>query len=247
MKRAAVLLSILALAPAALGADLTIEGPDLVAPYRIVRLKAGGVPDKAGLIWRVRSADPRNGVDWATRQNVKNPEWVAPPGMYRVELTCATMGADGQLSLDTAEKTVTIGDPVPPGPLPPPTPPGPTPPGPTPGPAPIPAPGFRVLFVTESADLTRLPAAQAQIFTGAEVRAYLNAKCAVGSDGVTKEWRAWDKDQPTGAEAKHWRDAMARPRTALPWMIISTGTAGYEGPLPKTVADTLALLKRYGG
>lgn len=244
MRRATVhlLTLIVALAAGRAAADgLSIDGPEAVAPYRIVRLKASGVPDKAGVIWRVRPVAGTPTVDWASRQNTKNVEWVAPPGQYRVELTAATVAADGTVSLDYAERVVTIGD----APSPPP---GPGPgPGPTPGPAPIPLPGFRVLMVVESADLSKLPAAQVAVLTAADVRAYLNAKCAVGPNGVNREWRQWDKDVVTANEAPHWQAAMARPRQSLPWIVISTGTAGYEGPLPATVAETLTLLKRFGG
>lgn len=34
---------------------------------------------------------------------------------------------------------------------------------------------------------------------------------------------------------------------ALPWVIISNGKSGYEGPLPGTADEFLALLKRFGG
>jgi hypothetical protein len=104
-----------------------------------------------------------------------------------------------------------------------------------------------VLIVYETADLSRLSRAQANILTAAEVRAYLNARCATGPDGKTAEWRIWDQNVDTAAEAPIWRAAMARKRDKLPWLIISTGKSGYEGPLPASVDDTLKLLKQFGG
>lgn len=132
------------------------------------------------------------------------------------------------------------------GATPGPQPPKPDPVPPNPSPAPIAEPGFRVLVVYETADLPQLPRAQQQILTGPEVRGYLDQKCAKASG--TAEWRFFDKDTqfPSTCDSV-WCKAMKRPRTALPWLIVSDGKSGYEGPLPPTVAETLDLLKKWGG
>ncbi len=152
--------------------------------------------------------------------------------------------AAGDVPSDPALATVTIvgqpDPPVPPGPVPP------DPPGPTPGPVPIPGDGLRVLIVYESADLAKMPPAQQSILDSAAVRGYLQEKCAKGPDG-TPERRIWDKDTDASAESKLWQDAFKRPRKEVPWLVISNGKAGYEGPLPATVDDALKLLKQYGG
>lgn len=135
-------------------------------------------------------------------------------------------------------------DPTPPGPVPPIP---PAPPGPTPGPAPIPAAGFRVLILYESAELSKIPPDQRQIIFSKDVRDYLNAKCIAGADGKTKEWRMFDKDTDVSSETSIWQAAMQRHPLSLPWMLISTGTSGFEGPLPANPADALTLLKKYGG
>lgn len=128
-------------------------------------------------------------------------------------------------------------------------PPGPGPgPGPQPpSPAPIPDAGFRVLVVYEAMDAARLPAAQNAILTSGIIRDYLDAKCVVGPDGKTKEYRIWDKDTNGNLDSKLWGDAMARPRKSIPWILISDGKTGFEGPLPADVTSTLDLLKKYGG
>ena len=129
----------------------------------------------------------------------------------------------------------------------PPVPPGPGPkPDPTP-PAPIPVAGLRVLIVEETEDRPKLPANQTLILGSTLLRSWLNASCAKGADGRSPEYRILDKDTPMATDAKHWQDAMKRPRSQLPWIVISNGTTGFEGPLPATVDETLALLKKFGG
>ena len=160
---------------------------------------------------------------------------------------------DGQFSLvvaackgDSVKQAVcliTAGTPGP-GPKPP------LPPDPIPDPisdVPIPYPGFRVLVVYETADLTKMPAAQQNVLFTKVVRDYLNEKCIAGADGKTKEWRMWDKDVATQGETKLWQDAMKRSRKSIPWIVISTGKTGYEGPLPADVPAAMELLKKFGG
>lgn len=157
------------------------------------------------------------------------------PGRYRIMAYTALKDTPSL----PAVCVIVVGDAPDPGPGP-----GPGPkPDPTP-PAPIPMEGFRVLIVTETAD--KLTAAQTGIIFGEKVRGYLREKTAKGPGG-TPEFRVFDKDVDATGEAKHWQDALRRPRTALPWLIISNGNHGYEGPLPASVDETLTLLKKFGG
>jgi hypothetical protein len=173
------------------------------------------------------------------------------PGEYWV-FVVATGTVDGATDLDFAPWKITV-SPVGPAPKPPdPTPPpGPEPPGPNPpqppGPAPIPLPGLRVLVIYESADLSKLPPAQTAVLYSKSLRDLLNAKCAVGPDGKTKEWRIYDADVDTSGDVETWKAAMARPRRSLPWVVISNGAAGYEGPLPATVDEMAKLVEKYAG
>lgn len=174
---------------------------------------------------------------------------VEAAGKGRVELLVIPVGA--KTSADIVRRTLDVDSgigpqpppepPVPPGPTPP-VPPEPTPPTP---PAPIPGDGFRVLFVIETADVSKLPKEQLTILTAKSIRDYLNAKCV--KVGNQPEYRIWDKDIDVTHAGPIWQQAMQRPRQSLPWLIISDGKTGYEGPLPKTVDETLALLKKYGG
>jgi hypothetical protein len=105
-----------------------------------------------------------------------------------------------------------------------------------------------VLIVLETADLSKLPPAQALALTSQDVRAYLNTKCVAGADGKTKEWRVWDKDTIADAETPLWQAAFKRAAgKTLPWIIVSNGKTGTEEALPKDAASLLALLKKYGG
>lgn len=119
-----------------------------------------------------------------------------------------------------------------------------------PKPAPIPGDGFRALFVYETSELNKLSQSQFDALCGADFRAYLNSKCALGADGKTREWRIWDKDIDTTGETKLWQDAMknalAAPNFKTPYAVISsTGKTVFSEPLPD--GDLLAWIKQWGG
>lgn len=119
-------------------------------------------------------------------------------------------------------------------------PPGPGPePKPDPvNPPPIPGDGLRVLMVYETSK-TNEPG-HLPLFSKT-IRDYLDAKC------VAAGYRIFDKDIDASRDNKIWQDAIKRPRTQIPWIVISNGKTGFEGPLPQTVPETLELLKKFGG
>ena len=124
------------------------------------------------------------------------------------------------------------------GPQPPPKP-TPTPPTPAPADVPIKADGLHVLIVYDAK--VPLPEAQFNVIYGQKSRQMLNAKCA-----TTAAWRIWPADADTSAEQGHWKDAYARPRKSLPWVLVSNPkVGGFEGPLPATVDEFEALIGRY--
>lgn len=165
------------------------------------------------------------------------------PGVYRFIFVGAT--GDGKVEYSTTDLTAGIPPTPPPTPDPvdPPTP-GPGP-GPTPTPAPIPLEGFRALMVYDAATLARLPASQQAIFYSPEVRGLLNSLCVPGPKN--REWRVLPSETNMDADAEHWRNAMKRERKSLPWLILSNGKTGYEGPLPSTVEETVGLIKKIAG
>jgi hypothetical protein len=113
--------------------------------------------------------------------------------------------------------------------------------------APIQATGFRVLVVYDSVNLARLPAAQVSIFTSPDVSTYCRDHCTKGADGKTPEYRCFTSGCDVSKEPQVWQDAFKLPRQSLPWIVISDGKTGFSGPLPANTADTLTLLRKYGG
>lgn len=161
-----------------------------------------------------------------------------------VKLEAATIAAIKLYVKDLDKKLKKAGiDVVPPGPEPGPFPPvPPKPPEPDVKP-PIPGDGLRVLIVYETGDLAN--SETDAILRGGKVRGYLSVNCAKGPNGVTPEARIYDKDIDQTNMPQIWKDAMARPRKQVPWIIISNGKTGYEGPLPKNVDETIGLIDKY--
>jgi hypothetical protein len=147
------------------------------------------------------------------------------------------MGLNLTISVDDG---VVVVPPVPPTP--------PTPPEPPPTPAPVPDAGLRVLIVHETDSFGDLPAGQREIIGSnapGSVRDYLNTHCVKVGD--EPERRILDKDQPDGLarESTIWQAVWKRPRESTPWIVVSNGKEGFEGPLPQTPAECLSLLKKY--
>lgn len=154
------------------------------------------------------------------------------PGRYRL-LAYSSVKDD---PTEPAIVTVVIGGaaPVPPTPVDPVDPPAPK------------VETFRVLLVYESAAV--LPAAQFGVLYGKEVEQYLTANCT--KDGDKNGWRRLDKEATTDNDTETFSAlwAAVKPKvTRVPCVAIEVnGTVTIE-PLPASVPDTLALLKKYRG
>lgn len=139
---------------------------------------------------------------------------------------------------------IVIGDPgpTPPGPKPP-TPPDP----PKPEPSPIAADGLHVMVLFETADKSKMSKGHFDIVYGMEMRQWLKANCTADTGaGDGKAYWIVDKDADLSQLAKKWQDAVQRPRTSVPWLIISNRPkGGYEGPLPVDTEATIKLLERF--
>lgn len=154
--------------------------------------------------------------------------WIPTSGDQGVGIA---IGADGKAVVFT--KLITVSPtPVPPGP----------------GPAPINAVGLYCLVVEDMQQRDDLPASQREVITATgpgSLRAYLNFKCAKDQAGMPCLRFIGSKDD-LSRDLPVWREGLARPRTSLPWIVISNGKSGYEGPLPKTMAEAVALAKKFG-
>lgn len=156
------------------------------------------------------------------------------PGVYKVGVIVAKdVGGKAVLGQPQVVVVTVKGDPIPPGP------------DPKPDPKPIPPlpDGFRVLVVYETAE--KLSQGHAAVIGSTEVRKYLNEKCL--KVGGQPEYRFFDKDTPLVKESEVWKAAMILKRDSLPWLIVGDGKNGYQGPLPASVAETMAILKKFGG
>lgn len=120
------------------------------------------------------------------------------------------------------------------------------PPAPTPDViTPVVAPNLRVLIIEETAERHRLMPDQIAMLTAGEVRNYLLAKTA--KVGNTPGYRILDKDADLKHEDGYWRELMSKPRQSVPWIVIKNDKTEYAGPLPKSLPEAMALLKKYGG
>ena len=221
-----------------LAAEVKLPANVKVKPGRLVRVEAS-TDGKFPIKWVNLNEDvdliPDSSGKYAIALGVK-------PGRFKL----AAYTSDEKGPSEPAICVLEVEGSVPPSPPPPG--PGPTPPSP-PAPsdeAPIKVPGFRVMLIYESEDLTKMPASQQLILYSKEVRDYLKAKC-VENEVKTGEYYILDKDADVSSLPKYIQEAFARPKKSIPWMLISDGKTGYEGPLPANVTDTLKLLKKYGG
>jgi hypothetical protein len=219
-----------------------VPSAELTLPMQVI--------GEAGAFIRVSAATDCKSVKWVAMDPGLN---VFPADLLKNSLSTVVIGgkpgvyrllaytACGDTPSDPAITMVIVTAPVVPTPGPEPNP--PNPPTPTP---PAPAPGqISVLFVDNVDDYGK-PEYQPylEVLNSSAIVDYLNSHCA--KVGSTPEWRHWDVSTDVSHESQKWQDAMKLPRASLPWIAITNGKTGYSGPLPKTEAETLALLKQWG-
>lgn len=179
-----------------------------------------------------------NRVPYQAKKVTKEYYEIDKPGKWFIDVTAI----DFAKSLYGRKSTVLeIGV----GPEPAPTPePGPTP---TPTPdnvAPIEGDGLRVLIVYESFDAPNLSKGHQEVMNSEKVRTYLTENCAKDEQGHA-EFRVFDKDIVFNDKSSKWAKAISRPRSSLPWLLISNGKTGYEGPLPEHVEEMVLLVDSF--
>ena len=121
--------------------------------------------------------------------------------------------------------------------------PDPEPPKPDPNDVvPIPGDGLRVLIVYEQDDQSKYKPDIIKQLYSLTMRQFLNSVCVKSSAGLP-EYRVLDEE--VEGEDSIWLTALKRKRESLPWIIISNGKRGFEGPLPTTEAETRKLIEGY--
>lgn len=176
-------------------------------------------------------------------------------GTFTVSVTWYVVDFKAQTVTEQfAQRVLDLGDIKPPEPVPP-KPPEPDPKPKPDGTSPFSEAGFRVMISFEPNVLMPPGDPRRGILMGQPVQNYLNAKCVLGpanekdaSGQQMRDWRIW----PSNTDAKYarpvLRDAWAkRGDPVKDWILVGDGRTGYNGPLPKTEAEVLALLKKYGG
>ena len=227
------LLVLLLFSTAAVGQAVSIAGKVSYPPYTFADFEATG-PDNWAYDWEFP-----DGVQFRVLDDIGHKVIVvAPPGSYTARLTAVGPSGNDKVpfAIKKASKTFTIGDapddddddtddnkPV--------------------NPPPIAEDGFRVLIVYESGDMTKYKWEQQAILSGQDVRDFLKASCV--NENGTPGFRIYDPDVDVKNDLPVWQKAMARPRKEIPWLVISNGKTGFEGPLPKTVTEFLELSKKY--
>jgi hypothetical protein len=166
-----------------------------------------------------------------------------PAGTYRIAVRCFDPGIVSKRITVVLGPTPAPPEPTPPTPTPPTPEPTPTPTPPAP-PAPIPGDGLRVLIVYEQDDQAKYAPSQVAQMYSIVLRKYLNEVCVKAPNGQP-EYRVLDEEVEAGPDsAKIWIDAIKRPRASMPWLIVSNGKTGYEGPLPLEQADTIKIIEK---
>lgn len=180
---------------------------------------------------RIRAVFTDTGSKFVTRTFTEKNLWLLEAQSKGTTEIIVVVDGSGQV---IRKKLIVTGGPLPPIPPDP----DPIPPDPKPKP-PIPGEGLKVLLTYESGDLSKMTLAQLTALNSANWRMYVKGKGG--------EWRAYDKDLGDASKDAQWvQDALKRPRTGTPWIVISNGQTGYEGPVPANLDDLMALLKKYG-
>lgn len=228
------------LEPEADGSPHIVGAPEW-PQHRLVRLKLEGLPVGGTALWDAVSAEAGR-YYLGDGQEVDNGRWfifTGPPGSYAVTATYSVDGALGR-----ARFIATISGQ---GPQPPPDPeprPDPRPdpqPEPEPEPGPVVAGPLYVVVIEETADAV---AERGLFFGSGPLAALMKAK--------GHKWRVVDKDvqdasgKPPADVARFLEVARGKAMPQL-FLVTQQGQTAYAGDLPKTPADLISLLQKYGG
>ncbi len=210
-------------------------------PYVVDITTAPALEPKSMSLWAVSGVKPA-GFLWVKRdKNVAQftVPHTAPESEFDISWSGVNFETGEQFTTDVRVK---VGK----GPRPPP---GPEP-GPDPGPDPTPDgkpliedPANHVLIIYETGDQASYTQGQIGFMYSQEVRTYLTEKCPKGT--TSSGWYMLDKDAVTAALPPYWTKAMQKPRSKMPYMILSNPKGGWEGPIPERYEDAFAKVKEF--
>jgi hypothetical protein len=189
---------------------------------------------------------------------------------FRFAITGGTLSCAAAVGLDqvVSYDLLPIGNPPPPpSPLPPspnpnPPSPGPTPPQPSPTPSPSPVTSnLRVLFLYDPLALIDMPPGQQALLAAPELRTYLdqhcpkesgcaNGMCPLTAGPPSPSYRFLPFNADVSRLTPVWQQTCkAAAGKPLPWMIAvnEAGQTVVDQPWPGSVAETLAVLRKFGG
>ncbi len=234
-----------------------IDGPTDVPTGGSILLDARRSIGDRGLTWKLLPPHESDIFVTFDKGSVKDVVLFMPnprPGVYRFILVSSSLVLDKavpvDIALDVDVKEVTVA--ATPTPVPVPIPPGP---GPGPGPAPVPPDPnptpvvgkMRAIFLYETS--TKFSKDQTNALNSTAIRSYMGSHTEQDPTGYG--WRIWDKDADVSKVTPVWKGIwdVAKADTApLPKIAISVnGGPAKVVPMPATEADTISLLKQYGG
>lgn len=215
------------------GGILLIDSDATPAVANVGYLKLSGKFSTASIMVDDFSRNP------IATEKVSDSEWLVK-GSGRV-LIVATVITENPLAIEQRRFDVMIPalkpdpkpdvDPEPDEPLPPPV-----------TPSPFIGEGIRVLVVYELDDVSSYSPEQMKALYSKRLRTWAIENCAKDASGAP-EMRIFD--QHTAGQPEQWQKLLAKPRQAMPWLIVGNGKKGYEGPMPATEAETIALLEKF--
>lgn len=101
--------------------------------------------------------------------------------------------------------------------------------------------GLRVLIIFNQ---TKITPDQYAVVYGKSIADLLEAKCPLGPDNKTREYRIYPTGTVVDGDTEPWKSAYTKYNGNAPYLIIGNGKVGYVGAL-KDVADTTTLINKF--
>jgi hypothetical protein len=109
----------------------------------------------------------------------------------------------------------------------------------------VPVGKIQVVIIEDPDERAAIPDSQISVMEGRAIREYTKSHCQI-TEG-NPDFRLLSLRQDVSKQPGWIKEAFAVPRTETPFIVILSGSKTISGPLPKTVEETLTLLKKYGG